>query len=122
VRFGVSEYTLVFQRALNRSGTPERHGWTVVRPAVPAPRRRVQQSASGLHELFAVAICSTLALDELAYERFLAQSSVLQEAVLLLGSASLGDAEAVEVLRRQIQSLVMAAEVDHIVLGMMKGA
>lgn len=88
------------------------------------PRVQGGQSrlALGLQELFAVAICSTLALDELAYERFLAQSGVLHEAVALLGELALGDADKVEVARRQIQSLVMAAEVDEIVLGMTKGA
>jgi hypothetical protein len=84
------------------------------------PRVQGGQSrlALGLQELFAVAICSTLALDELAYERFLAQSGVLHEAVLLLGTLALGDANDVEIVRRQIQSLVMAAEVQYIVDGM----
>jgi hypothetical protein len=120
VRFGVSEYTLVFRRALYRDRGAAKRPWAVVRPAIQVARKRSAraQLATGLHELFAVAICSTLALDELAYERFLSQSGVLQEAVAVLGVLALGDAEKVEVARRQIQSLVMAAEVQYIVDGM----
>ncbi len=73
-------------------------------------------------EIFAVAICSTLALSELAYERFLTQSGVLHEAVAVLQRHALVDAADVEIVRREIQSLVMAAEVDAIVSSMTKGA
>jgi hypothetical protein len=120
VRFGVSEYTLVFRRASNRDRGSADSSWNVARPAVHRLRARSGQprTTTGLHELFAVAIVSTLALDELAYERFLAQSGVLHEAIAVLGTLALGDAERVEVARRRIQSLVMAAEVQYIVDGM----
>jgi hypothetical protein len=129
VRFGVAEYTLVFRRGGNQGGRSARpsarRAWTVARPLQHPPHkgaaRRIKHTA-GLDELFAVPICSTLALDELAYEHFLAQSGVLHDALLLLGELTLDDASGAETVRRQIQSLVMAAEVDEIVLGMMKGA
>lgn len=125
VRFGVAEYTLVFRREGNRGGRSARraarHPWTVARPLQYPSRkgaaRRIKHAA-GLDELFAVPICSTLALDELAYERFLAQSGVLHDALLLLGELTLDDAPSAETVRRQIQSLVMAAEVQYIVDGM----
>jgi hypothetical protein len=69
-----------------------------------------------------VPICSTLALDPLAYEHFLSHCGVLDDALDVLAPITLVDAEAVETARRQIQSLVMAAEVDDIVSRMMKGA
>jgi hypothetical protein len=122
VRFGVSEYTLVFRRATARGNSHPRRAWTVARPLLHAPRkgidRRTRARLDALHELFAVPICSTLALDELAYERFLAQSGVLHDALHLLDALDLHDAQGVEIVRRQIQSLVMAAEVDEIVSGM----
>ena len=67
-------------------------------------------------------ICSALALEGVAYEQFLTHSGVLQESLRLLSEAPLDDEVAVETARRRIQSLVMAAEVDSIVSGMMKGA
>jgi hypothetical protein len=98
-----------------------RRAWTVARPPRQGAARRIERAA-GPDELFAVPICSTLALDELAYERFLAQSGALHDALLLLGELTLDDALGAETVRRQIQALVMAAEVDYIVSGMMKGA
>ncbi len=124
VRFGVSEYTLVFRRALHRDRATAANAWNVARPSVHSLRRQSGQPrpTTGPQEIFAVAIVSTLALDELAYERFLTQSGVLHEAVAVLGTLTFGNAEKVEVARRRIQSLVMAAEVHYIVSGVMKGA
>jgi hypothetical protein len=124
VRFGVSEYTLVFRRALHSDRATAANAWHVARPSVHHPRKQSRRSrpTSGPQQIFAVAIVSTLALDEPAYERFLTQSGVLHEATAVLGTLTFGNAENVEVARRRIQSLVMAAEVDEIVLGMTKGA
>jgi hypothetical protein len=124
VRFGVSEYTLVFRRAPRLDRTTAANAWIVARPSVHRPRKQNSRSGptTGPQEIFAVAIVSTLALDEVAYERFLAQSGVLHEAVAVLGTLKFSNAENVELVRRRIQSLVMAAEVDEIVSGMTKGA
>lgn len=66
-------------------------------------------------QLLVVPVCSTLALDTLAYESFLRSSGALDDALDVLGGIALADAEAVETARRRIHSLVMAAEVQHIV-------
>ena len=68
--------------------------------------------------MLAVPICSTLALDHAEYEWFLNASGVLEDVLRLLQPVTLGDAEAVETARKEIQALVMAAEVQHIVDGM----
>ncbi len=121
VGFGVSEYTLVFRSSL--SGTSERAGttWAVVRPAQYAssdePRQPAPKRTSVAH-MFAVPICSALALEGVAYERFLNRSGILDEALQLLADVSLDDPHSVETARRRIHSLVMAAEVMHIVDGL----
>jgi hypothetical protein len=69
-------------------------------------------------EVFIVPLYSTLALDDLSYERFLRQSGVLDDALDLLASMSFAEADAVETIRKEIHSLVMAAEVQYIVDGM----
>lgn len=69
-------------------------------------------------EIFVVPLCSTLALDSGAYERFLQGSGVLDGALQLLTVVSLRDEEAVDTARKEIQALVMAAEVQYIVEGM----
>lgn len=60
-------------------------------------------------------VCSTLALDAPSYESFLRSSGVLDDALDLLGGITLADGATVETARRRIHSLVMAAEVQHIV-------
>jgi hypothetical protein len=116
--YGISEYTLVFQRVpiTTNSGTMDE--WRVVRPAQDAlisKQARLQYAASGIAEMLAVPICSTLALDSAAYEWFLNASGVLEEVLRLLHPVKLSDGEAVETARKEIQALVMAAEVQHIV-------
>jgi hypothetical protein len=69
-------------------------------------------------QMLAVPICSALALEGIAYERFLLRSGVLDDALLLLAGLTLPGSLALETVRKQIQSLVMAAEVRHIVDGM----
>jgi hypothetical protein len=122
VEFGVSEYTLVFRRVLSRKvGRDETAGrWMLVRPLHEIPTRAPGVSAAEFEvaEVFIVPFCSTLALDDLAYERFLRQSGVLDEALECLHGARLLDALVAETLRKEIQSLVMAAEVQYIVDGM----
>jgi hypothetical protein len=127
VEFGVSEYTLVFRRM--RARTPgerlPRHGWTVVKPAYVARRStlKLHNASDGeVAEVFVVPFCSTLALDILSYERFLSQSGVLDRALARLARARLSGPRSVETMRKRIQSLVMAAEVEQIVAEMMKGA
>lgn len=66
-------------------------------------------------ELLVVPVCSALALDTLSYESFLRSCGVLDDALGLLGGITLADGAAVETARRRIHSLVMAAEVQHIV-------
>lgn len=120
--FGVSEYTLVFKRI---SG--QKHGrvgriWIAVRPALSIQSATDVHAdvvrASGIAHILVVPIYSTLALDTLTYETFLMQSGVIEDALRLLASMTLNNSTSVETTRRQIQSLVMAAEVQHIVDGM----
>lgn len=66
-------------------------------------------------ELLVVPVCSALALDTPSYESFLRASGVLDDALDLLAGVTLADGAAVETARRRIHSLVMAAEVQHIV-------
>lgn len=123
MRYGISEYTLVFQRvpipiSTDRENT---HEWRVVRPAWDAhtaPQRahtRRGLANDGIAEMLAVPICSALALDSAAYEWFLNASGVLEDVLRLLRAVTLSNADAVETARKEIQALVMEAEVRHIV-------
>lgn len=119
----MAEYTLVFRRAL----TTDSHGtdrgpvrrWIVMRPAgldtLPGSDLGAPEP---LARLFVVPICSALGLDGVAYEHFLSESGALRAACVYLGRSSLARPDAVETARRQVQALVMAAEVQHIVDGM----
>lgn len=115
VGYGVSEYTLVFQRGAGRKIDKASRAWVVVRPM---PERRTQArhaQTSDVAEVFAVPICSALALDSAAYERFLSTSGVLADIVAMLARSSVRSLEDAEMARKEIQALVMAAEVQHIV-------
>lgn len=123
VSFAVREYALVFGRATGAAGvvgdnvTHGRAAWRVVRPRYRLPVATARGAARRWQaaELLVVPFCSTLALDTPSYERFLRSSGVLDDAIELLGSITLADVSAVETARRRIHSLVMAAEVQHIV-------
>lgn len=120
--FGVSEYTLVFKRIAGRKRERVGRNWIAVRPALSAQSavnlRPNIVHAPGVAHILVVPICSTLALDTLNYESFLIQSGVIEGALRLLATMTLSRPTSVETTRRQIQSLVMAAEVQHIVDGM----
>jgi hypothetical protein len=123
VAFGVSEYTLVFRRALDAASNGDHVAWTVARPSARArgradERASRQQGVRDVAALFVAPIYSTLALDDLTYEQFLWQSGALAGALALLAIRDLSQPEAVEMARREIASLVIAAEVQHIVDGM----
>jgi hypothetical protein len=114
--FGVSEYTLVFRRALNASDEA-RAAWTVARPGRRGPRS-IGENVSckpDVAALFVAPLYSTLALDDHAYEQFLWRSGALDGALALLALLDLTQPEAAETARREIASLVIAAEVRHIV-------
>lgn len=121
VGFGVCEYTLVFRRMLDGdTDQHERSGWAVVRPQLlagerPAARAHTAGPDAGMAQMLAVPICSALALEGVAYERFLVRSGVLDDVLRLLAGMTLPGPLALETARKQIQSLVMAAEVRHIV-------
>ena len=131
VPFDVSEYTLAFRRILSpKAGCDETTGrWVILRPVLDIPvrympTRGAQAPASDptrdgeVAEVFIVPLCSTLALDDLSYERFLRQSGVLDDALDLLSSVTFAEADSVETIRKEIHSLIMAAEVQYIVDGM----
>jgi hypothetical protein len=121
VGFGVCEYTLVFRRRLEgATDQHERSVWEVVRPQLlagerPAARARTAGPDAGMAQMLAVPICSALALEGVAYERFLVRSGVLDDVLRLLAGMTPPGTLALETARKQIQSLVMAAEVRHIV-------
>lgn len=116
--YGVSEYTLVFQRRAGRKTDKVGREWVVARPAPERHRQAREARSSDVAEVFAVPICSALALDGSAYERFLYTSGVLDEIVAILPRRSLRLVDDAETARKEIQALVMAAEVQHIVEGM----
>lgn len=122
--FDVSEYTLVFRRVVpHSSASVEGHGeWVVVRPAFDgAGQRALAQGGHEVAQVLVVPLCSTLALDGAAYEHFLLECGALRAATSLLADLpadALDAAETAETARKEIQALVMEAEVQHIVEGM----
>lgn len=119
--FGVTEYTLVFRRALRqrnsqRATRATRAVWTVARPiARLGADELADDKMMDVAQVFVVPICSTLALDVRAYEKFLAQSGALNRALRALNGLTFAQPQTAENARKQIQSIVMAAEVNHIV-------
>ena len=128
VAFLVTEYTLVFRRVGGRRPDFSRpyNGWTLARPGfaalTPTPDTATD-TVNGLQsgeiaQVVVVPLCSTLALEPLAYEQFLTASGVLPHTLRLLAHVRLTDSRAVETVRKRIQSLVMAAEVQAIIEGL----
>lgn len=113
------EYTLVFRRAVGRRtrGRSSGQPWVVVRPAAVghAPDEATPGASRDMAQVFFVPICSALGMDSLTYELFLAESGVLDLALEVLGTAGLRRGNAVVTARKEIQALVMAAEVQHII-------
>ncbi|HEU4784907.1 MAG TPA: hypothetical protein VFS83_16335 [Ktedonobacterales bacterium] len=128
--FLVTEYTLVFRRIGGRRPDFSRpyNGWTLARPGLAplaldaAPDADIDavngRQSGEIAQVVVVPLCSTLALEPLAYEHFLMASGVLPHTLRLLAHVRLTDARAVEMVRRRIQSLVMAAEVQAIIEGL----
>ena len=132
--FLVTEYTLVFRRIGGRRPDFSRpyNGWTLARPGLAplmldaASNANADTDADAVNgrqsgeiaQVVVVPLCSTLALEPLAYEHFLMASGVLPHTLRLLAHVRLTDARAVETVRRRIQSLVMAAEVQAIIEGL----
>lgn len=120
VVFGLFQYTLVFRQRPDEPNDEMGATWAVVRPAAfvrnapsAAPTRNTTES--GVAQMFAAPICSVLSLEGGAYEHFLLTSGILDDALTVLVDLDPTDPSSVETTRRQIQSLVMAAEVRHIV-------
>jgi hypothetical protein len=86
-------------------------------PAAPV-RRYSRGLDAGIAPVFVVPICSTLGLDKSSYEAFLLSSGILDDALRLLSHTLLRKPNSVDTTRKRIQSLIMAAEVQHIVDGM----
>ena len=126
----MTEYTLVFRRVGGRRPDFSRpyNGWTLARPGLAplTPGATPDTDADAVNgrqsgeiaQVVVVPLCSTLALEPLAYEHFLMASGVLPHTLRLLAHVRLTDARAVEMVRRRIQSLVMAAEVQAIIEGL----
>jgi hypothetical protein len=98
--------------------TTTRRAWAVARPAVSAPSGLglpLEGSEREMAQVFAVPICSALDLGGAEYEQFLVTSGALAEAVSTLGTQTLRSAVVADTARKEIQALVMAAEVQHIV-------
>lgn len=116
VEFGVTEYTLVFRRSLRPRGGGglARALWTVARP-ITQSGQSMTEPPRDVSQVFAVPICSTLALDRASYEQFLLRSGALTRALRILNRLTFAQPQTAENARKQIQSIVMAAEVTHIV-------
>lgn len=125
VAFGVSEYTLVFRRSSSRAPYDGEafSGWAIARPArhvyVMTPARDASATEADIPEgdipeVLIVGICSTLAMNDAAYERFLRQGGVLARALRAVARVRLANPRSVENTRKRVRSLVMAAEVRHI--------
>ena len=80
-----------------------------------AARRYTIGPDRAIAPVFVVPICSTLGLEKSSYEAFLLSSGILDDALQLLSRMLLHNAGSVETTRKRIQSLIMAAEVQHIV-------
>lgn len=135
MEFGVTEYAIVFRRALRkRTGRTGQRStravWTVARPFTRAGGADFADiaelatadatvgpivDATTVAQVFVVPIYSTLSLDTRAYERFLTQSGALNRALRALNGLTFAQPQTAENARKQIQSIVMAAEVNHIV-------
>jgi phosphoenolpyruvate synthase/pyruvate phosphate dikinase len=99
--------------------------WTVARPftrtgadiaeLAAAADASAGADANAVAQVFVVPIYSTLSLDTRAYERFLTQSGALNRALRALNGLTFAQPQTAENARKQIQSIVMAAEVNHIV-------
>jgi hypothetical protein len=115
----MTEYTLVFRRAVGRRTRVRSsgHPWVVVRPAGvgQAPDEEAPNAPGDMAQVFFVPICSALEMDGSAYERFLTESGVLDAALAVLGTGGLKRRAAVVTARKEVQALVMAAEVQHII-------
>jgi hypothetical protein len=126
VEYGVSEYTLVFRRVRTMKNGRAGRFWVVARPLAhhissspAAPVRRYSHGLdAGIAPVFVVPICSTLGLEKSSYEAFLLSSGILDDALRLLSHMLLRNPNSVDTTRKRIQSLIMAAEVQHIVDGM----
>jgi hypothetical protein len=110
----------VFRQRVDETNDEMGAIWAVVRPAAfvrnappAAPTRG--NGEGGVAQMFAAPICSVLSLEGGAYEHFLLTSGLLDDALTVLVDLDPTDPSSVETTRRQIQSLVMAAEVRHIV-------
>lgn len=132
MEFGVTEYAIVFRRALRkRTGRTGQRStravWTVARPFTRAGGADIVELATAdatvglgvdtttVAQVFVVPIYSTLSLDTRAYERFLTQSGALNRALRALNGLTFAQPQTAENARKQVQSIVMAAEVNHIV-------
>ncbi len=125
VGYGITEYTLVFRRVRTRKNGRTGRFWVVAHPSPRhlsrpriAARREAHEAGTQPAPVFVVPICSTLGLDKTSYEAFLLSSGILDEALKLLSHMLLASPRSVETTRKRIQSLIMAAEVQHIVDGM----
>jgi hypothetical protein len=116
------EYTLVFRRRVTTAATSRTTArpWVAVRPA-PAvtrgPRTTKARPGDGaqLAQVFIVPICSALGMDSSTYDRFLTESGAIAAALRVLTAMSVDQPADAEDARKEIQALVMAAEVQHIV-------
>lgn len=129
------EYTLVFRRPIPSAVTSRAAArpWVAVRPALTgahtahtnhAARPTAEQPTephtgarphARLAQVFVVPVCSALGMDGLAYDRFLIESGAVAAALRVLGATTVERPAEADDARKEIQALVMAAEVQHIV-------
>ena len=75
---------------------------------------RASSNKPGMQRIFIVPVCSAFPLDTASYHRFLEERGTLEQAYALLAEGDLQTADGAIITRKQVQSCIIAAEVDSI--------
>jgi|SRR5690348_7197806 hypothetical protein len=108
---GLTEHTLVFVQDLPaEESVPASTG---VNWEVRTSGQR-DKKGSAVQRVFVVPVCSAFSLDAASYHRFLHESGAIEQARGLLEGADLHTVDGATIARRQVQSCIVAAEVESI--------
>ncbi len=107
----VSEHTLVFVQEMageDNDSTSTGVSWEVRTPAQAGSKN------PGMQRIFIVPVCSVFSLDSASYHRFLEERGTLDQACALLAAGDLQTTDGAIITRKQVQSCIIAAEVESI--------